>query len=123
MKDIMVVDDEPAIGRLLKVALESRGFRVHVETTAEKALTILEQSSASVDLLITDVRMPGMDGLELAELAVAAKPRLPVMFISGHADASELRKRMTARSCFVDKPFNVGVLAGRVLEILADNPC
>ena len=117
------MDDEPAIGRLLKIALESRGFRVHVETTAEKALTILEQSSAPVDLLITDVRMPGMDGLELAELAVAAIPRLPVMFISGHADAGELRKRMTARFWFINKPFDVGALAGRVREILADKPC
>jgi DNA-binding NtrC family response regulator len=121
IKKILVVDDEPSIGKLVKMTLERRGFRVDVETASDRALAFLQQHSAEVDLLISDVRMPGIDGPALAERALAARPGLPIILISGYTDGNQLSGVMQAQFTFISKPFDAAVLIGKVREILADN--
>lgn len=85
----LIVDDEPAIRAYLREILRSRGFCSVEAGTAIEALRILHKRDGQIDLLITDVQMPGdMDGLDLACTARNSFPNLPVILISGYADKS-----------------------------------
>ena len=80
---ILVVDDEPQIRALLKTVLEREGYRVCVRPDGRSALEAL--ASQDVSLLITDIRMPRMDGLELLEAARGVRPDLGSIVITGFA--------------------------------------
>src|SRR6185436_16289885 len=80
---ILVVDDEPAICSLVKTLLEREGYAVLIAGDAETATYIYEEHSAEVALLLTDVKMPGMNGVELADRILRRKPQMRVLFMSG----------------------------------------
>jgi two-component system, cell cycle sensor histidine kinase and response regulator CckA len=84
MATILVVDDEPAILRLIELVLEQGGFRVLSAENGFDALRVSESHRGEIDLLVSDVRMPGMDGPTLAKKLLEADPDLPVLFISGY---------------------------------------
>jgi CheY-like chemotaxis protein len=85
----LIVDDEPAIRTYLREILRSRGFGSIEAGTAIEALRILQKLDGQIDLLITDIQMPGdMDGLDLAYSARNSFPNLPIILISGYADKS-----------------------------------
>src|ERR1700727_2584297 len=85
----LVVDDEPAIRAYIREILEGQGIRSVEAGTAIEALRTLHKLNGQVDLLITDIQMPGdIDGLDLAYSALNSFPTLPVILISGYADKS-----------------------------------
>jgi PAS domain S-box-containing protein len=85
---ILVVDDEPEVRTVVTTMLRGSGYRVLEAGDARGALDVLASSMPSVDLVVSDVVMPGVGGPELAELIHSRSPELPVMFVSGHADIS-----------------------------------
>ncbi len=85
----------------------------------ERALRVLEEHQGPLQLLLTDVVMPGMGGRELAERVVDLRPEIKVLFASGYTDDVILRHRLLERGgMLMDKPFTVQSLAGKVREVL-----
>jgi CheY-like chemotaxis protein len=83
---IVYLDDEPAVGDVVTALLQSHGHRCHFLSQPHNALDHLRQHHLQIDLLITDYRMPHMNGLEVAELALREQPGLPVVVLSGYID-------------------------------------
>jgi CheY-like chemotaxis protein len=105
--NILVVDDDPEVREILAETLGEFGYAVAQASTGEEALPILAKRP-DIGLLITDVRMPGMSGLELAERARARDAALRVILISGYF----LPQPIAAR--FLKKPFHMHELASAV---------
>jgi two-component system cell cycle sensor histidine kinase/response regulator CckA len=89
MTTILVVDDEPAIRSLLALVLEQRGFSVLTAECGREALSLSRAHRGEIDLLISDVTMPEMDGPTLAKNMVAETPALSVLLISGCCDSRQ----------------------------------
>jgi CheY-like chemotaxis protein len=104
---ILVVDDDAEVREILAETLAEFGYRVLQAASGEEALPLLERSR-NIHLLITDVRMPGMSGLELTERARTRDPSLKVILISGYF----LPQPIVAR--FLKKPFHMHELASAV---------
>lgn len=117
-KQILVVDDEPLIRVLVRRILGEQGFRIKEAASGEQALTILKASGAEIDLLLTDMKMPGMHGSELAKLAKAMLPDLLVLFMSGFSD--ELTKLQSSE--FIEKPFTRISMLNKVRTAFAGTP-
>ncbi|NMC72247.1 MAG: response regulator [Myxococcales bacterium] len=116
---VLVVEDQPPVRRMMVRALERLGYVALEADTPEAALRLLSAGDRRVDLLITDVVMPGMNGPELAARAVALHPALKVLFVSGYPDDALLRDGVEAgRMELLAKPFLAEQLAARVRRIL-----
>src|SRR5690348_4827496 len=87
---ILVVDDEPAVLNLVKSILEAAGYPVLAACSSQDALALFKNPRHSIDLLLTDISMPDLSGLELACQASETVPHLPVMFMSGCRPDSHL---------------------------------
>ncbi|HEY6985651.1 MAG TPA: response regulator, partial [Rhodanobacteraceae bacterium] len=115
---ILVVEDDPDVRQYTVDALRDLGFCVieaHDGTSAIRALT----DSARVDLLLTDVGLPGLNGRQLAEQAKILRPQLPVLFTTGYArDAIVHRGRLDPGVEVLPKPYTRVQLASAVREIL-----
>jgi len=111
---ILVVEDQPATLKISRILLESWGYRVLEANTAQEAIQMFERNRAAVKLLLTDVVMPDMSGLELAERLRTIEPALRVLFMSGY-HSEELAAK---ESAFLSKPFNPASLAKKVREEL-----
>ena len=115
-RTLLVVDDEDAIRRTMKRILESAGYTVIEAGSAENALRICAAYSDAIDLLVTDLRMPAMDGRELARRARELRPELPVLVVTGLLDDAPLPSDEV-----LPKPFSPGSLLRRVDELLAES--
>ncbi len=111
---ILLVDDDPAVGQVAAETLEGLGYRVVRADGPGEALLAAEGEGWAIDLLLTDVRMPLMDGVTLASRLSERKPGLPVVFMSGHTGGQEL----APGSVFVAKPFRSAALARAVQRAL-----
>lgn len=87
---ILVVDDDRVICNVVAMKLETEGFRVFSANSGAEALARWQSHGGQIDLLITDMRMPWIDGPLSAKCLTTDDPRLTVLFISGEGDASEL---------------------------------
>lgn len=115
---ILVVDDDPAVGRVLAALLAQDGHRATLASSAEMALTTLEK--LSVDLVISDVRMPGMDGLQLLKTLRARQPELPVVLLTAHGTVPMAVEAMREGAAdFLQKPFNRDEVLFVVKKVLA----
>jgi DNA-binding NtrC family response regulator len=102
---ILVVDDEPNIRRALRMVLEPEGYGVLEAESAEKGLEVL--AAEPVDLGVFDIRLPGMDGLALLSRARELWRDLPVIMVSGHADAADIVDAMKRGAAdFIPKPID-----------------
>jgi CheY-like chemotaxis protein len=106
----LVVDDEPLLGALTAHALGSQGWRTVVVVAADLAADIA--SELELDLLVTDLHMPGMSGLDLATRLRAGKADLPVVLVSGSPEAATLE--LPPPFAFLAKPFSVQSLFGTI---------
>jgi PAS domain S-box-containing protein len=112
---VLVVEDDSAVRRFIQVVLEGRGYRVIAATSAHDALEHVARRSEPIDLLITDIVMPGMSGVELASRVSELAPGLKVLFASGYTENTIVHHGvLDAGVPFLQKPFAPGQLAERV---------
>jgi DNA-binding NtrC family response regulator len=103
---VLVVDDELLIRDLLYDFLTSQGWSISVTESGEKALDILRQKK--IDLILTDIRMPEMDGLTLAAEVRQAHPEIPVVVMTGYPSVESAVAALRTRVAdYVTKPFNI----------------
>jgi PAS domain S-box-containing protein len=117
---ILVVEDEDAVRYLACRVLRGNGYRVLEAGDPAAALRIMRAEGQPVDLLVTDIVMPGMSGPALAERLIAGWPRLKVLYITGYAEAAiEQQGALPAGGALLEKPFTAQQLADRVRRALA----
>ena len=116
---IIIVDDEPVVRTLMCHVLRRSGYDVKEAGSATEALGILAQGGA--DMLVTDVRMPGIDGLELARLVRQLNPRMPILFASG-CPPEAVTLPANDGLAFLEKPFSPAQLLAKVRQSLAVKP-
>jgi two-component system, cell cycle sensor histidine kinase and response regulator CckA len=120
---VLLVEDEPGVQRIAARALGLKGYHVLTAGSGEDALVLLRDRHQTVDLLLTDVVLHGMGGRELADAAVALRPRLRVLFVSGYTDDVVLQHRLVADDVhFLAKPYSPDALVQRVREVLDSAP-
>jgi CheY-like chemotaxis protein len=113
--EILVVDDEKNIRELVRTLLERAGYRVTEAADAETALQILEERMLEPNLLLTDIVMPGMNGLALAAKAHHLRPSLPVIFMTGFAN--EYQAELSGSVC-LRKPFKPPELLAAIQDVV-----
>ena len=112
---VMVVEDEEAVRSMTARLLESEGYQALVAADGQEALDALARGVGRLDLVITDVAMPRMNGRELAEQLRRLRPGLPVLFISGYTDDEMVRRGLIEPNHpFLSKPFTPDILSGTV---------
>jgi PAS domain S-box-containing protein len=116
---ILLVEDETSVSLIATKMLEARGYTVLATDGPETALTFCRQNKGRIDLLIADVIMPGMSGIELAERLSQLIPHLKVLFISGYSNEELDRYNVPAQDIdLLEKPFSSDALVRKVREIL-----
>jgi PAS domain S-box-containing protein len=116
---VLVVEDDAGVRDLAVRVLESYGYQVLHAGCGPDALLLSEQYDGPIDLLLTDVVMPHMNGRELAEQIRAQRPAIPVLYMSGYADSNLLRRgTLPAGMAFLSKPFVVEELIQKVRLLL-----
>ncbi len=118
---IMVVEDEAAVKMMIERVLQFQGYRVFCAGSAEEAQELFRKSDQPIDLLLTDVRMPGQSGPDLYTQLVSENPELRALFISGHSEKPEGESKSShQRIPFLQKPFRSADLAVCVREVLGN---
>jgi len=113
---IMLVEDDDRVRDLVQLMLESKGYRVVSAGGAEEAERVC---TADVDLLLTDVVMPGVNGRALAERLAVTAPAMRILFMSGYSDEAVYRHgEIRPNASFIEKPFTDRTLARKVREVL-----
>ncbi len=115
---ILLVEDEDPVREVTALLLESLGYQVLQVCGAEEALDLAQKHQSKIDLLLTDVIMPGMSGRELAEAFRVHDPEIKVLFQSGHTDDIVVRSGiLNAEVAFLQKPFTITALSKKVREM------
>jgi two-component system, cell cycle sensor histidine kinase and response regulator CckA len=116
---ILLVEDEAPVREITALLLESLGYQVQVATSGEEALRLAQGNREKLDLLMTDMVMPGMSGSELAEVLRARDAGLKVLFQSGHSGATLVRHGVVhTEVAFLQKPFTLDALSRKLREVL-----
>jgi CheY-like chemotaxis protein len=120
---ILVVEDDKALRELAIRLLRDGGYRVMEARNADDALTVMEASKLEIDLLFTDVVMPGQTGVELLAQAKLVHPNLRAVFMSGYpGDLVALRGGLIPEAAFLEKPFTRRSLLRKVYSVLQSEP-
>ncbi len=121
MKTILLVEDEDMLRGLIRQILEIKGYFVLEAGNGVEALDILEASEVKMDLILTDVVMPQMNGTELVETLLPQFPNVKVIFMSGFTGASNATIHEYLERpgfAFLQKPFRLNVLTQQVKDLL-----
>jgi two-component system cell cycle sensor histidine kinase/response regulator CckA len=118
---VLLVEDEESVRQLVRETLESKGYKVLEADNGEAALRIVSNYSDKVDMLITDVVMPGMSGRELSARLCASRPQTKVLYLSGYTeDAIGHEGVVDPDTAFLQKPFTLQMLSRKVREVLGE---
>jgi CheY-like chemotaxis protein len=116
---ILVVEDEPMVRAITVRSLRGRGYRVVVASNGAEALAVGAEELARVELLVTDMVMPGIDGRSVAEALRQRRPGLRVLFVSGYSpEAVSERGLLEPGFQLLEKPFTPADLLARVRAVL-----
>jgi CheY-like chemotaxis protein len=119
---ILLVEDEEVVRGLARRILEQAGYSVVEAGKADEALRFYEEHVGEIDLLLTDVVMPGMSGKELADQLKSQCPELKMLFMSGYTDEAIVHHGILDSSVeFIQKPFTPAGLIKRVRDVLDSN--
>ncbi len=122
-ESILLVEDDPAVRRVAERILRGAGFRVRTAAHGHEALETCQRDLDGIDLLVTDLVMPRMSGLELAERLEMRHPGLRTLFVSGYTDALlPPKEAWQANRAFIAKPFAADSLTRKVRELLDARP-
>jgi len=113
--DILILDDEPIVGKRLQPALQRDGHHVEVFVEPGRAVTRLQEKK--FDIVVTDIRMEELDGIEVLESVLARSPETKVIMITGYATL-ELARESLAKGAFefIAKPFRLGEIRSTILK-------
>jgi len=111
---ILVVDDEVMIRNVAHITLEADGYFILAAHDGEEALHISRSFPGTIHAVLSDVRMPKMDGMQLRERILKERPGIKILLMSGYVDASPL-----INVPFLAKPFDPAVLKDRIRQLLA----
>jgi PAS domain S-box-containing protein len=114
---ILVVDDEDDVRDVAVAHLEALGYRTLTAANGAAALEMIA-ADKSIDLMLADYAMPGMIGTDLARVALATRPDLPIVLVTGHADFTKIDQQVTG-VIVIKKPYRQSELAGRIEAVLA----
>jgi len=115
---VLLVEDEAIVREITARVLESAGYKVLESSGPSEALRVVGTHGETIDLLLTDVVMPDMNGIDLAERIRNLKPDLATIFMSGYADGHVLKKTMLRPARHIQKPFTVNFLLSQVADAL-----
>ncbi len=119
VQKILIVDDDPVVGKSFDRVLTSKGYAVISARNGEEALSKLSQEH--YDLVFTDIKMPGMSGLEVAERVKASQPWLPVVIVTGYgSDAYEARAAAAGVAEFLRKPLSPEMIEASTAKALGE---
>ena len=112
------MEDEDAVRAIVSAILRRKGYQVLEAARPSAACEIFDRRGAEIDLLLTDVVMPEMNGPSLAQRLIGMRPELRVLFISGYADLEAQPGIGNPNMGFLSKPFQAATLAARVGQML-----
>ena len=116
---ILVVEDDPPVAAVVAISLKQAGYTVLEAANADQALDVVRRHEAPIDLLLTDVVMPGRNGRELTSDISKMRREIRVLYMSGYSDDVILRRGIESNSVpFIQKPFSTAELAAKVREVL-----
>ena len=113
---VLVVDDDTSVRAYLKAALKSEGFRTLEAEDGELGLELVRKISSDIDLVISDIKMPKLDGIQLANLVRAEFPKIPIILVSGYVDVALENQPWVE---FIPKPFLLSTLLNIVRKMVA----
>ena len=123
MRTILVVDDEQEILAFVQSALHRAGFASILAQSGDVALELFEKLQSPVDLLLTDVVMPGMSGPMLVDRLLAMQPSLPVLFMSGYDDRQVVQRYVLKEGfALLPKPFTLETLTEKIHQLIPAAP-
>jgi len=117
---VLLVEDDEMLRELVSEYLRSKDYKLLVATNGYEALNICHQHDGAVDLLLTDVVMPGMDGQDLAKNARKLNRDMRVIFVSGYQDREMDEEALDASTLFLQKPFSLNSLAQKIREVFGE---
>ncbi|HHI88446.1 MAG TPA: response regulator [Hellea balneolensis] len=118
MATILYAEDDDAMRRFFEKALEKAGHHVIACSDGERALRALKFADGAFDLLLTDIMMPGLDGIELAKQAEVLSPGIKIMFITGFAAVAK-NESASPNSKVLSKPVHLRQLVGEIERLIA----
>ena len=114
-KVVLVVDDDTSVRAYVKAALKSEGFRTLEAEDGELGLELVRKIGSDIDLVISDIKMPKLDGIQLANLVRAEFPKIPIILISGYTDVALENQPWVE---FIPKPFLLSTLLNIVRKMV-----
>jgi len=119
---ILLVDEEEIVREFVLHGLQASGYAVIEASNGPEALRIANEHTGPINLLLTDIKMPKMNGRELAERLMPLRPGVKVLYISGHTDSATVNEMALQRGAnFLQKPFTPDRLTTKVRKVL-DSP-
>ncbi len=119
IRKVLVVDDDPVVGKSFDRVLSGKGYAVITANNGQEALAKLD--AEDYDVVFTDIKMPGMSGLEMAERVKAQRPWLPVVIVTGYGSSdNEARAEAAGVSAFLRKPLSPEMIEGSAAKALSE---
>ena len=119
---ILLAEDEPAVREATSEYLRHQGFVVLPARNGAEALEVARQYGEKIDLLLTDILMPIVDGKELAHKIAPLLPGIKVLFVSGFTDGALLQEDLESGASFMQKPYSFVSLAQKIRQLLGQPP-
>jgi two-component system, cell cycle sensor histidine kinase and response regulator CckA len=119
---VLIAEDDTPVRRLMVESLTQHGFQIIEAADGEQAREAVSRHEGPIDLLLTDLRMPRLGGVELAEWLAAHRPGIRVLFMSGYAAPPAVTTGAFGPQSFLQKPFTRETLLSRIRELLAASP-
>lgn len=117
-KTVLLVDDEPSILTVVETILQRAGYRTIAMSDPYAALGLSTDHDIRIDLLLTDLAMPGLDGIELAQQFQVNSPGTKVLYMTGHPSRAAMEEGLPLFADLIDKPFRPRDLVERVERAL-----
>ncbi len=116
---ILLVDDDEIVRKFVLQVLQTSGYAVIEASNGPEALRIAKEHTGPINLLLTDIKMPKMNGRELADRLTPLRPGVKVLYISGHTDSATVNQMALQRGAnFLQKPFTPDRLTTKVRKVL-----
>lgn len=119
---VLLVEDEEALRTATQEFLSSKGYKVFAAGNAAEALAIGEEQMPKLDIVVTDIVMPGLRGPELAVRLKRKHPQLRVIYMSGYPEGTQDTREFGRGTIFLQKPFTLATLAQKLREVLISLP-